>query len=341
MLAFDSEKYIAAQTEALRERITKFPKGKLYFEIGGKLLNDSHASRVLPGFDPNSKLKVLQNFTGEYGIIFCVNSLDVQKGRIWTPGETYLQTLLKTLEEISAAGLVKPLIAINVYKRESETDKVITELQNRGYEVFIRYNILGYPNNIDEIVGPNGYGKDEYLAFDQPLVAVTSLGTNSGKMSTCLGQIYLDTFRGMDSGYAKYETFPIWNLPITHPVNLAYEAATMDTGNVAMLDHYHQEAHGAIAVNYNRDVEIFPILTRIRAYIVAPDNFMHSYKSPTDMGINLAKEGILDEPAIIAAAIAEIKARIQAYQTLSTQDQSAGWVARCEALLAKAESYSL
>jgi uncharacterized protein (UPF0371 family) len=336
MTAFDSEKYIAAQTAALKERITRFPKGKLYFEIGGKLLNDTHASRVLPGFDPDSKVKVLQNFTGQYGIIFCINSVDIQQGRVWTPGESYADTLWKALDKITASGLTKPLIAINVYKRETETDKLISELQTRGYEVFIRYDILGYPHNIDEIVGPNGYGKDEYLAFDQPLVVVTSLGANSGKMSTCLGQIYLDTFRGMDSGYAKYETFPIWNLPITHPVNLAYEAATMDIGNVTVVDQYHQDAHGAVAVNYNRDVDIFPILTRVRAHIVAPDNYMHSYKSPTDMGINLTKEGIVDEPAVIAAAIAEIKSRIQAYQAQG----NAEWITRSQELLAKAESYS-
>ncbi len=342
MLAFDGEKYISLQTEKIKERLSKFPNGKLYFEIGGKFLNDEHASRVLPGFDPQSKIKTLQNFHAEFGIIFCISSPDVQAGRVWKVGEDYSQSLWKGLQAIADAGLPKPVIAVNLYDHEPATDILITELNTKGFDTFLRYKILNYPHDVDEIVGPNGFGKDEYMSLPEHLIVVTGLGSDCGKMSTCLGQIYLDKFRGIDSGYAKYETFPIWNLPLEHPVNLAYEAATADIGDYNVIDTFYHSDSGEQAVNYNRDVDAFPVLAKIIARIVAPDNFMHAYLSPTDMGINMTKAGIIDDKAIIAAATAEIRNRLDIYQEMvAAGTGKPEWVERCAELLQKAENYPI
>lgn len=338
--AFDALKYIALQKEKILERINQFPNGKLYFEIGGKFLYDGHAERVLPGFDPESKLKILQSFNKDFDIIFCVNSPDIHNKRIWKHGESYQTSALNKLAMIKNKGLPDPKIVINLYREEGETQEFIKKLHQMGYEIFLRYFIEGYPENVDKVLSPEGYGRDQYVSTSSNFVIVISLGSNSGKMSTCLGQIYHDKLKGLDSGYAKYETFPIWNLPLDHPVNLAYEAATADIGDVNLYDPYHLSAYGIKAVNYNRDIEAFPILKQIINRITSDQNYMRKYNSPTDMGINCAKDGIIDESVAVAAATEEIKRRIVRYkEEFQAGTGQAEWIEKCEKLLEEATKY--
>ena len=336
---FNSHKYIEKQFSEISERLNKFPNGKLYFEIGGKFLFDRHAASVLPGFDPESKIKIIQKVAKEFDIIFCINSQEIESGRVWEADKTYEQSLFSMIEELEKKDLPKPKIAINLYKDEPKTLEIIAKLEEQGYKTYKRHFINGYPENVKLINSPSGFGKDDYIKTDSNFVVVIGLGSNSGKMSTCLGQVYHDRQLGMDSGYAKYETFPIWNLPLDHPVNLAYEAATVDIGDNNVYDHFHQEAYGEKSVNYNRDVEAFPILKNLIAEVASPENYMHNYKSPTDMGISNAKVGIEDKVAVKQAAIAEIKARIERYtKEVNEGNGKPEWVERCEELLRKAEA---
>jgi uncharacterized protein (UPF0371 family) len=338
--AFDGTMYIESQAEMIRQRLDKFPRGKLYFEVGGKFLYDGHAERVLPGYDPESKIKILQSFDKDFEIIFCISSPDIQNKRIWKQGENYQQSVLSKLTRIESKGLPKPHISVNLYQEEADTKEFILKLQSLGYKCFNRYFIEGYPENVDAILSPEGYGKDDYIPTNANFIVVMGLGSNTGKMSTCLGQIYHDKLQGLDSGYAKYETFPVWNLPLKHPINLAYEAATADIGDYNLYDPFYEAAYGKKAVNYNRDVEAFPILKNIIEKVTSAENYMRSYKSPTDMGVNTVKASLIDEEIAIQASIEEIKRRIERYQ----QEYKAGtgqleWVESCEKILEKALSY--
>ncbi len=338
MVPFDSEKYIQQQSDAIISRLRHFTKGKLYLEIGGKFLYDEHAERVLPGFNPLSKVNIIEKLGKPYDVIFCVSSKDLEDGRTWRPGIEYEHSALNLLTNMKLFKLPKPKIAVNLYQDSDKTNDFINRLEYLGYKVYKRYEIEGYPEEIDKVVSPDGYGKDQYIKTDHQLVVVVGLGSNSGKLSTCLGQIYQDEKNGLESGYAKYELFPIWNLPKEHPVNLAYEASTADLGDKVAQDTYHLKAHGENAVNYNRDIQAFPILQKIIGISVSKHNQMRAYKSPTDMGINTAGYCIQDQELVISASIIEIKNRIREYSRLDIPEAKA-WVAICEELLVKAETY--
>ncbi|MFX1537550.1 MAG: DUF1846 domain-containing protein [Promethearchaeota archaeon] len=333
---FNAKKYFKLQSAAIKERLFKF-SGKLYFEIGGKFINDEHAARVLPGFDAHVKVKIIKDLSVPFEIIFCISSKDIKEGRVWKNGETYEQTILRKLDEISKIGFPKPFIVINLYEAEAKTVSFENLLAKKGYKLFRRYFIQDYPNNLKLIASKEGFGKDDYVKTSKKLILVIGAGSQSGKMSTCLGQVYHDTLQGIDSGYAKYETFPIWNLPLEHPINLAYEAATADIGDFNVYDQYHEKAYKKKAVNYNRDVEAFPIIKDILNRIISRNNYMRKYESPTDMGISNAGYCIEDDKAVRSAAIAEIKRRINEYgELVKTGMGKKEWVARCEELLDKA-----
>jgi len=333
---FNAKTYFKLQSDAIKDRLSKF-KGKLYFEIGGKFMADEHAARVLPGFDPEVKIHITRQLRIPLEILFCVSSKDIKVGRIWKNGETYEQTVLKRLDEISSIGFPTPHIVINLYENEPKTRSFEKKLEKKGYHIYKRYFIEGYPEELDRISGEKGFGKDEYIETTKNLIIVVGAGSQSGKMSTCLGQVYYDALHQIDSGYAKYETFPIWNLPLEHPVNLAYEAATADIGDFNVYDRFHEDAYHQKAVNYNRDVEAFDIIKEILNTIIPADNYMREYKSPTDMGISNAGFCIEDDNAVRAAAIAEIKRRIKEYGDLVRSGRGKReWVTRCRELLVKA-----
>lgn len=338
MVPFDSETYIQKQTDAIFSRMRHFGKGRLYLEVGGKFLFDEHAERVLPGFDPISKVKIIRKLGKPFDIIVSINSLDLENGRTWRPGIDYEHALLNLLTNIRLFNLPKPRIAVNLFQEQEKTHKLINRLKYLEYEVYKRYAIENYPEDVEVVVSENGFGKDEHIPSDEKLIVVVGLGSGSGKLSTCLGQIYLDREAGLESGYAKYELFPIWNLPMHHPVNLAYEAATVDIGDFNAIDYYHKEAHGVEAINYNRDIQAFNIIRKLVDGIVSPYNQMRAYKSPTDMGINMAGYAIQDQDLVVAAAIIEIKNRIREYNNLGTPE-SKEWAHKCELLLEKAQSY--
>jgi uncharacterized protein (UPF0371 family) len=333
---FIADKYLDLQSAAIKERLSKF-NGKLYLEIGGKFLDDAHAARVLPGFDSRVKVRIIKDLGVPFEIIFCVSAPDIESGRIWKSGESYEETVLRKLYEIDKVGFPKPVIAVNLYDEGRKIRQFEKELSKRDHDIFRRYFIEGYPSDLDRIASDQGYGKDEYIDTSQDLVLVVGAGSLSGKMSTCLGQVYHDSSCGIDSGYAKYETFPIWNLRIDHPVNLAYEAATADIGDFNVYDHFHEEAYGEKAVNYNRDVEAFVIIRDILDRIVPEDNHMREYKSPTDMGISMAGFCIEDDEAVRKASVREIERRIEEYGELVKSGRGKKeWVERCEELLERA-----
>ncbi len=310
---FDTELYINEQTKKIGERASKFDK-KLYIEFGGKLLFDFHASRVLPGYDSNAKIQILQNLKQDMEMVFCVSARDIQKGRIaGTFGITYKDFTLKTIDDIRSYGIDVSSVVINLFSGESSALQLKQYLEDKGIKVYTREPIPDYPNNIKQIASEKGYGAKPIMETKKPIVIVTGAGPGSGKMSTCLAMVYQDSEQGVDSGYAKFETFPIWNLPLNHPVNLAYEAAAADIGDYNLTDPYHLDAYGEEAVNYNRDVENFVIIQKILQAIISKDNFMGGYKSPTDMGVNMAKAGIIDDEVCLEAAKQEIIRRYYRY----------------------------
>lgn len=338
-MPFNATKYFQLQSDAIKERFSKF-SGKLYFEIGGKFTNDEHAARVLPGFDPYVKVKILKSLDVSKDFIYCTHSGDIEKGRVWKNGETYEETIQNRLDEIAKLGFEKPRVVINMYEDKPRTREFEKVLKDKGYKVYRRFLIDNYPNDLDLIASDKGFGKDDYIQTEDKLIVVMGAGSLSGKMSTCLGQVYLDAQRGIDSGYAKYETFPIWNLPLEHPVNRAYEAATADIGDFNEYDPFHEKAYDIKALNYNRDIEAFPIIRDILEKIISKGNLMRAYQSPTDMGISNAGFCIEDDAAVRDASIKEIKHRINEYQALV--DKGLGdmrWVKRCKELLKKAERY--
>ena len=301
-IGFDNEKYLKMQSEHIRDRINQFDN-KLYLEFGGKLFDDFHASRVLPGFAPDAKLRMLMQLSDQAEIVMAISASDIEKNKIRGDlGITYDSDVLRLIDEFRGRGLYVGSVVITQYSGQHSADAFKKRLQKLGIPVYIHYTIPGYPHNVPLIVSDEGYGKNEYIETTRPLVVVTAPGPGSGKMATCLSQLYHEHKRGVNAGYAKYETFPIWNLPLKHPVNLAYEAATADLNDVNMIDPFHLEAYGVTTVNYNRDVEIFPVLRAIFQQIFGES----PYKSPTDMGVNMAGNCIVDDAACCEASRQEI-----------------------------------
>ena len=304
-IGFDNDKYIELQSERIRRRIAEFG-GKLYLEFGGKLFDDYHASRVLPGFQPDSKMRMLRSFGSQVEIIIVINANDIEKNkRRGDLGISYDDDVLRLTDAFHGAGLYVGSVVITQYAGQPGADRFRRKLSSLGIRCYRHYPIAGYPSDVKNIVCEDGYGRNDYIETTRPLVVVTAPGPGSGKMATCLSQLYHDYRRGVASGYAKFETFPIWNLPLKHPVNLAYEAATADLNDVNMIDPYHLEAYGQTTVNYNRDVEIFPVLNATFEMIQGNS----PYKSPTDMGVNMAGFCIVDDEACCEASKLEILRR--------------------------------
>ena len=307
---FDNEKYLRTQSEHIRQRIEQFDH-KLYLEFGGKLFDDYHASRVLPGFAPDSKLHMLKQLSNQAELIIVISAKDIEKNKIRGDlGITYDSDVLRLIDSFHEHGLYVGSVAITQYSGQDSALLFRRRLENLGIRVYLHYHIPGYPSNIPLIVSEDGFGKNEYIQTTRPLVIVTAPGPGSGKMATCLSQLYHEHKRGIHAGYAKFETFPIWNIPLKHPVNLAYEAATADLNDINMIDPFHLEAYGETTVNYNRDVEIFPVLNTIfeKIYGKSP------YKSPTDMGVNMAGNCISDDQVCRDASCQEILRRYYASQ---------------------------
>ena len=305
-IGFNNEKYLKMQSEHIRERIAVFGD-KLYLEFGGKLFDDYHASRVLPGFQPDSKLRMLLQLADQAELVIAISAEDIEKNKIRGDlGITYDVDVLRLIQNFRDAGLYVGSVVITRFTNSAEQFK--SKLESMGVKVYRHYSIDGYPANIPLIVSEDGYGKNEYIETSRPLVIVTAPGPGSGKMATCLSQLYHENRRGIKAGYAKFETFPIWNLPLKHPVNLAYEAATADLEDVNMIDPFHLEAYGVTTVNYNRDVEIFPVLSAMFEGIFGTC----PYKSPTDMGVNMAGNCIDDDEVCREASRQEIIRRYYA-----------------------------
>lgn len=310
-IGFDNDRYLSMQSAHIKERIAKFDN-KLYLEFGGKLYDDYHASRVLPGFKPDSKLQMLMQLSDQVEIIIAISAEDIEKNKIRGDlGITYDNDLLRLKGIFESLGLYVGSVCITHFSGQYSAQMFQKRLEGLGVKVYRHYIIPGYPNNIPLIVSDEGYGRNEYIETSRPLVVVTAPGPGSGKMATCLSQLYHENKRGVRAGYAKFETFPIWNIPLNHPVNLAYEAATADLNDVNMIDPFHLEAYGETTVNYNRDVEIFPVLKAIFEKIYG-ECF---YQSPTDMGVNMAGNCICDNEACEEASRQEIIRRY--YQTLN------------------------
>ncbi|HEY8349625.1 MAG TPA: DUF1846 domain-containing protein [Clostridia bacterium] len=301
-LGFDNDKYLRLQSQKILERIEQFG-GKLYLEFGGKLFDDYHASRVLPGFKPDSKVKMLMQLRDQAEIVIAINADDIEKSkRRGDLGITYDLDVLRLIDAFREIGLYVGSVVITHYRSQHTADMFQKRLMNLGMKVYRHYPIPDYPSNIPLIVSDEGFGKNEYIETDKSLVVVTAPGPGSGKMAVCLSQIYHENKRGIKAGYAKFETFPIWNLPVKHPVNIAYEAATTDLNDVNMIDPFHLESYGVTAVNYNRDIEIFPVLKAILEKIEGTS----PYKSPTDMGVNMAGLCITDDEAVCEASKQEV-----------------------------------
>ena len=309
-IGFDSEKYLKLQSEHIKERIDKFG-GKLYLEFGGKLFDDYHASRVLPGFEPDSKIKMLMELSDQAEIVIVISAGDIEKNKVRGDlGITYDLDVLRLIDAFREIGLTVGGVVITQYAAQSAVDSFKKKLERLNIKVYMHYMIAGYPSNVPLIVSDEGFGKNDYIQTEKPLVVITAPGPGSGKMAVCLSQLYHDCKKGIKSGYAKFETFPIWNIPLKHPVNLAYEAATADLNDVNMIDPFHLEAYGETAVNYNRDVEVFPVLNAIFEKIAGKS----PYKSPTDMGVNMAGNCIIDDEIVCKASRDEIVRRY--YQSL-------------------------
>ncbi len=301
-LGFDTRKYLELQSAKITERIAMFGD-KLYLEFGGKLFDDFHASRVLPGFEPDSKIQMLSQLKDKAEILIAINANDIEKNKYRSDlGITYDSDVLRLIDIFRAHGFYVGSVVLTRFANQPSAAAFQKRLEQLGIKVYRHYPIAGYPSEVDAIVSDEGFGKNEYVVTTRPLVVVTAPGPGSGKMATCLSQLYHEYKRGIKAGYAKYETFPIWNLPLNHPVNAAYEAATADLNDVNMIDPFHLEAYDKMAVNYNRDVEIFPVLSAMLTKIMGTS----PYKSPTDMGVNMAGYGIIDDEVCKEASKQEI-----------------------------------
>ena len=304
-LGFDNEKYLQMQSSRIQERISQFG-GKLYLEFGGKLFDDYHASRVLPGFKPDSKINMLVKLKDQAEIVIVINAGDIEKNKVRGDlGITYDMDVLRLIDAFRGYGLYVGSVVLTQFNGQSSAIAYEKKLEALGLRVYKHYPIEGYPSNIPLIVSDEGYGRNDYIETERSLVVITAPGPGSGKMATCLSQLYHENKRGIKAGYAKFETFPIWNLPLRHPVNLAYEAATADLNDINMIDPFHLEAYGETTINYNRDVEVFPVLNAMFEQIYGSS----PYKSPTDMGVNMAGNCIFDDEAVQEAARKEIVRR--------------------------------
>ena len=304
-IGFDNDKYLSMQSEHIRERIKKFDN-KLYLEFGGKLFDDYHASRVLPGFQPDSKLQMLLQLKDQAEIVIVISAEDIVSNKIRGDyGITYDLDVLRLIDAFQEVGLYVGSVCVTKYTAAPEVEAFEKRLNGLGIRTFRHYKIPGYPNDVARIVSDEGYGKNDYIETERPLVVITAPGPGSGKMATCLSQLYHEYKRGVKAGYAKFETFPIWNIPLKHPVNLAYEATTADLNDVNMLDPFHLEAYGVTTVNYNRDIEIFPVVNAMFELIAGQS----PYKSPTDMGVNMAGNCIVDDAVCREASRKEILRR--------------------------------
>ena len=300
---FDTERYLEVQSREILNRVAN--SGKLYLEFGGKICHDFHAARVLPGYDADAKIRMLQMIKDDSEIVFCVSAKDIENGKMRADfGLNYEAATLKSINDLRGFGLDVSAVVINRFSGEEKALKFKKYLENVGVRVFLQKEIAGYPADVDKIVSERGYGENPYVETRKPIVVVTGVGPGSGKMSFCLSQLYHDNVRGLKSGFSKFETFPIWDLEIDHPVNLAYEAATADIGDVNMIDPFHLKAHGVAAVNYNRDVENFPILKKILEKI-GQDVFA----SPTEMGVSKARVGVVDDEVVREASKQEVVRR--------------------------------
>ncbi len=333
-VGFDNEKYLHMQSQHIMERISQFG-GKLYLEFGGKLFDDYHASRVLPGFQPDSKLKMLLQLKDNVEIVMAINASDIEKNKLRSDlGITYDVDVLRLIDCFRSIGLYVGSVVMTRFDGQATAVAFQKRLESLGIKVYRHYTIDGYPSDIEKIVSDEGYGKNEYIETTRELVVITAPGPGSGKMATCLSQLYHEHKKGIQSGYAKFETFPIWNLPLTHPVNLAYEAATADLDDVNMIDPFHLEAYGTTTVNYNRDVEIFPVVKAMLEDILGEC----PYKSPTDMGVNMAGNCIVDNDIVVEASRQEILRRY--YTALKEQRKgliSDDVILKLELLMKKAE----
>ena len=316
-IGFDNDKYLETQSQHIRDRIAKFGD-KLYLEFGGKLFDDYHASRVLPGFMPDSKLQMLMQLKDETEIVIVINADDIEKNKVRGDlGITYDLDVLRLLDVFRSRGLYVNSVVLTRFADQPTALKFEKKLKENGINVYHHYSIPNYPTDVDLIVSDDGYGKNDYVETSRKLVVITAPGPGSGKMAVCLSQLYHEHKRGIQAGYAKFETFPIWNLPLKHPVNVAYEAATADLNDVNMIDPFHLEAYGKTTVNYNRDIEIFPVLNAMFELILGKS----PYKSPTDMGVNMAGNCIIDDEAVCHAANQEIIRRY--YAALCNQTKGA------------------
>ena len=333
MLGFDNDKYLDMQSKHIKERIAQFG-GKLYLEFGGKLFDDYHASRVLPGFKPDSKITMLKQLKDQTEIVIAIKAGDIEKNKVRGDiGITYDMDVLRLIDAFTGNGLYVGSVVLTQFQEQPATLAYEKKLKSLGLKVYRHYRIPGYPSNIPMIVSDEGYGKNDYIETTRPLVVVTAPGPGSGKMATCLSQLYHEQKRGVNAGYAKFETFPIWNLPLNHPVNLAYEAATADLNDVNMIDPFHLEAYGKTVVNYNRDVEVFPVLKAMFEKISGKS----PYQSPTDMGVNMAGYCIVDDEATKKAANQEIIRRYYSALCDKRKGDSADLaIAKIELLMEKA-----
>lgn len=332
-IGFDNNKYLQMQSERIKERIAEFG-GKLYLEFGGKLFDDYHASRVLPGFQPDSKLQMLMQLKDEAEIVIVISAEDIEKAKLRGDlGITYDKDVIRLIKSFTDKGLMVGSVVLTKYTSSARVNAFEERLNKLGYPVYHHYVIEGYPSNIAKIVSDDGYGKNDYIKTERSLVVITAPGPGSGKMATCLSQLYHENKRGIKAGYAKFETFPIWNIPLNHPVNMAYEAATADLNDVNMIDPWHLAAYGETTVNYNRDVEIFPVLkaTFEKIYGSCP------YKSPTDMGVNMAGNCIVDDDSVSAASRDEIIRRYFTALGNSLTSQNSNELYKLELLLNQAE----
>lgn len=309
-LGFDNEKYLAEQSEEIRRRAGKF--GKLYLEFGGKLINDFHAARCLPGYDPNVKLRLLQSLKDHAEVILCLYAGDIERKKMRADfGISYADDALKLIDDLRSLGLIVRGVVITRYQEQQAVKLFRAKLERRGVRVYYHYKTAGYPADVDTIVSDMGYGKNEFVKTEKPIVVVTAPGPGSGKFATCLTQIYHEYRMGKVAGYSKFESFPVWNLPLDHPLNIAYEAATIDLNDKNMIDPYHLEAYGIKTVNYNRDVDAFPLLVAIWQKMTKG---ACPYKSPTDMGVNRIGFGIIDDEVVRQASKQEVIRRFLRYQ---------------------------
>ncbi len=333
-IGFDNEKYLKMQSERIRERIDFFG-GKLYLEFGGKLFDDYHASRVLPGFKPDSKIKMLSQLKDQAEIVIVISAADIEKNKMRADlGITYDVDVLRLIDAFRGYGLYVGSVCLTHFASQPSAVAYQKKLESLGLKVYRHYPIAGYPSNVPFIVSDEGFGKNDYIETTRSLVVITAPGPGSGKMATCLSQIYHEYKRGIKAGYAKYETFPVWNLPLKHPVNLAYEAATADLKDVNMIDPFHLDAYGETTINYNRDVEVFPVLNAMFEKIMGES----PYKSPTDMGVNMAGFGIIDDEVVREASKQEIIRRY--YNSLCQRRQGISDEEEClkiELLMKQAE----